>query len=81
MFYGVLGIKDPLRADVKAAVADCHRAGINVRMYVLVVVVAEESCFLAQCLRPMVRTLLGDVIVWAVAVCVASISGMCQGDW
>ena len=31
-FYGVLGIKDPLRADVKTAVADCHRAGINVRM-------------------------------------------------
>jgi magnesium-transporting ATPase (P-type) len=31
-FYGVLGIKDPLRPDVKQAVADCHRAGINVRM-------------------------------------------------
>ena len=31
-FYGVLGIKDPLRADVKAAVADCRRASINVRM-------------------------------------------------
>ncbi len=30
-FYGVLGIKDPLRADVKQAVADCHRAGIMVR--------------------------------------------------
>jgi hypothetical protein len=28
----VLGIKDPLRPDVKQAVADCHRAGINVRM-------------------------------------------------
>ena len=33
VFYGVLGIKDPLRPDVKKAVADCHRAGINVRMY------------------------------------------------
>ena len=32
VFYGVLGIKDPLRPDVKQAVADCHRAGINVRM-------------------------------------------------
>ena len=31
-FYGVLGIKDPLRPDVKAAIASCHRAGINVRM-------------------------------------------------
>jgi magnesium-transporting ATPase (P-type) len=28
----VIGIKDPLRADVKEAVAECHRAGINVRM-------------------------------------------------
>ncbi len=32
VFYGVLGIKDPLRPDVKQAVVDCHRAGINVRM-------------------------------------------------
>jgi hypothetical protein len=32
IFYGVIGIKDPLRADVKEAVAMCHRAGINVRM-------------------------------------------------
>jgi hypothetical protein len=31
-FYGVLGIKDPLRGDVKHAIAECHRAGINVRM-------------------------------------------------
>jgi hypothetical protein len=31
-FYGVLGIKDPLRSDVKHAIAECHRAGINVRM-------------------------------------------------
>jgi len=31
-FYGVIGIKDPLRSDVKSAVASCHRAGIMVRM-------------------------------------------------
>jgi len=31
-FYGVIGIKDPLRPDVKAAVAACHKAGIMVRM-------------------------------------------------
>jgi hypothetical protein len=30
--YGVIGVKDPLRADVKKAVADCHHAGIMVRM-------------------------------------------------
>ncbi len=31
-FYGVIGVKDPLRPDVKKAVADCHHAGIMVRM-------------------------------------------------
>ncbi len=31
-FYGVIGIKDPLRPDVKEAVEQCHRAGIIVRM-------------------------------------------------
>jgi hypothetical protein len=30
VFYGVLGIKDPLRQDVKDAVANCHVAGIMV---------------------------------------------------
>jgi magnesium-transporting ATPase (P-type) len=31
-FYGVIGIKDPLRADVKESVSQCTRAGIMVRM-------------------------------------------------
>ncbi len=31
-FYGVLGIKDPLRPDVKEAVTHCRNAGIMVRM-------------------------------------------------
>jgi Ca2+-transporting ATPase len=30
--YGVLGVKDPLRGDVKQAVAYCQMAGIMVRM-------------------------------------------------
>ena len=32
VFYGVLGIKDLLRPDVKQAVADCHLFGRNVRL-------------------------------------------------
>jgi magnesium-transporting ATPase (P-type) len=31
-FQALVGIKDPLRAEVKRAVADCHTAGITVRM-------------------------------------------------
>jgi Ca2+-transporting ATPase len=31
-FVGLLGLADPLRAGVKAAVADCHTAGIRVMM-------------------------------------------------
>ena len=31
-FVGLLGLADPLRAGVKAAVADCHSAGIRVMM-------------------------------------------------
>lgn len=31
-FYGIVGIKDPLRPDVRGAVLDCQRAGIMVRM-------------------------------------------------
>lgn len=32
IFLGVVGIQDPLRVGVTAAVADCHRAGVFVRM-------------------------------------------------
>ena len=31
-FVGLIGLADPLRADVPAAVAECHRAGIRVVM-------------------------------------------------
>lgn len=28
----IFGLKDPLRPEIKDAVAKCHRAGINIRM-------------------------------------------------
>lgn len=32
VFAGLIGLEDPARADVPAAIADCHRAGIRVVM-------------------------------------------------